>query len=146
MECGSDKKELNFVKCLPTSPSIYCDTACFNKATGIIPSTEWKLPVWTSKKRAQKPFKALYLSIITQSICYNHVQCLYELSFWIHVLMTCNFFFNWDSLQARLNSYYKAWSYKKKKHKKIKAYKKSVSEKPTVKRCLLIPDLKPFRP
>ena len=36
------------------------------------------------------------------------------------------FFFNWDSLHARLNSHYKAWSYKKKKHKKIKAYRKSV--------------------
>ena len=36
------------------------------------------------------------------------------------------FFFNWDSLHARLNSYYKAWSYKKKKHKKIMAYKKSL--------------------
>ena len=35
-------------------------------------------------------------------------------------------FFNWDSLLARLNSHYEAWSYKKKKHKKIKAYRKSV--------------------
>ena len=34
-------------------------------------------------------------------------------------------FFNWDSLHARLNSHYEAWSYKKKKHKKIKAYRKS---------------------
>ena len=33
-------------------------------------------------------------------------------------------FFNWDSLHARLNSDYKAWKYKKKKHKKIKAYRK----------------------
>ena len=33
-------------------------------------------------------------------------------------------FFNWDSLHARLNNHYKAWSYKKKK--KIKAYRKSV--------------------
>ena len=32
-------------------------------------------------------------------------------------------FFNWDSLHARLNYDYKAWSYKKKKHKKIKAYR-----------------------
>ena len=31
------------------------------------------------------------------------------------------FFFYWDSLHARLNSHYQAWSYKKKKHKKIKA-------------------------
>ena len=29
-------------------------------------------------------------------------------------------FFNWDSFHARLNSHYKAWSYKKKKHKKLK--------------------------
>ena len=36
------------------------------------------------------------------------------------------FFFNWDSLHTRLNNNYKAWSYKKKKHKKIKAYRKSV--------------------
>ena len=27
-------------------------------------------------------------------------------------------FFNWDSLHARLNSHCKAWSYKKKKHRK----------------------------
>ena len=31
------------------------------------------------------------------------------------------FFFNYDSLHARLNSHYNAWSYKKKKHKKITA-------------------------
>ena len=36
-----------------------------------------------------------------------------------------SFFCNWDSLHARLNSDYKPWSYKKKKHKKIKAYRKS---------------------
>ena len=36
------------------------------------------------------------------------------------------FFFNCASLHARLNSHYKAQSYKKKKHKKIKAYRKSV--------------------
>ena len=29
--------------------------------------------------------------------------------------------FNWHSLHARLNSHYKAWEYKKKNHKKIKA-------------------------
>ena len=33
--------------------------------------------------------------------------------------------FNCDLLQAKLNSLYKAWSYKKKKLKKIKAYMKS---------------------
>ena len=45
-----------------------------------------------------------------------------------------------DSLHARLNSYYEAWSYKKKKHKKIKAYRKSVYKEPIVKWCLLILD------
>ena len=35
-------------------------------------------------------------------------------------------FFNMDSLHARMNSHYKAWGYKKKKQKKIKAYRKSL--------------------
>ena len=35
-------------------------------------------------------------------------------------------FSNWNSLNERLNSYYKAWSYKKKKCKKIKGYRKSL--------------------
>ena len=48
-------------------------------------------------------------------------------------------------LHARLDSPYKAWSNKKKKHKKIKAYRKSLYKEPTVNRCLLILDLKPFR-
>ena len=30
-------------------------------------------------------------------------------------------FFNWHSLHAGLDSHYKAWEYKKKNHKKIKA-------------------------
>ena len=55
------------------------------------------------------------------------------------------FFFNWDSLHKRLSSHYKACTYKKKKHKKVKAYKKSVKKEPTVKRYLLILDLKPLR-
>ena len=55
------------------------------------------------------------------------------------------FCFNCDSLHARLNSHYEAWSYKKKKHKKITAYRKSVQKESTVKRCLIILDLKPLR-
>ena len=38
------------------------------------------------------------------------------------------FFFNWDSLHARLNSHYKAWSYKK-KHKKDYRLQKICLEK-----------------
>ena len=52
---------------------------------------------------------------------------------------------NWHSLHVRLNTHYEAWSYKKKKHKKVKAYRKSVYKEPPVKRCLLILDLKPLR-
>ena len=40
--------------------------------------------------------------------------------------ITSFFFFNWYSLHARLNSHYEAWSYKKRKHKKVKAYRKSI--------------------
>ena len=35
-------------------------------------------------------------------------------------------FFKIDSLHARLNSNYEAWSHEKKKHSKIPAYRKSV--------------------
>ena len=54
-------------------------------------------------------------------------------------------FFNWDSLHARLNSHYKAWNNKRKKHKKIIAYRKSLQKEPIGNRCLLILDLKLFR-
>ena len=36
------------------------------------------------------------------------------------------YFFNWDSLHARLNSHYEAWSYKKGSTEKITGYRKSV--------------------
>ena len=51
----------------------------------------------------------------------------------------------YDSLHARPNSHYEAWYYKKKKYKKIPAYRKSVYKEPTVKRCLSILELKPLR-
>ena len=53
-----------------------------------------------------------------------------------------SFFFNWDSLHARLNSHSEAWIYKKRSIKKITGYRKSVYKEPTVKRFLLILDLK----
>ena len=40
-----------------------------------------------------------------------------------------DFFFNWDSLHARLNWHYEAWSYKKKKRKKIKSIQKICLER-----------------
>ena len=55
------------------------------------------------------------------------------------------FFFNWDSLNARLKSHYEAWTYKKRSTKKITGYRKSVLKELTVKRFVLILDLKPLR-
>ena len=55
------------------------------------------------------------------------------------------FFFDWDSLQTRLNSHYEAWSYKKRRRQKNTRYRKSIQKEPTVKRCLLILNLKPLR-
>ena len=63
----------------------------------------------------------------------------------INFTWDCTGFLNWDSLHARLNNHYEAWSYKKKNHKKIKAYEESLQEESAVKRCLLILDLKPLR-
>ena len=59
--------------------------------------------------------------------------------------LNTNFFFNWYSLHARLNSHYEAWSYKKKKQKNITACRKSAQTEPTSKRCLLILDFKALR-
>ena len=66
------------------------------------------------------------------------------------VILTSYCFFNWDSWsesrnEERLNNHFEAWSYKKKKYKKIKSYRKSILKGPTVKRCLTILDLKPLR-
>ena len=37
-----------------------------------------------------------------------------------------DFFFNWDSLHAMLNSHHETYGYKKKRHKKIKTFRESV--------------------
>ena len=79
--------------------------------------------------------KCVYLNCMRQSVLY--MMLLFASS----IKMV---FFNWDSLHAGINNHYKAWSCKKKKHKKIKAYRKSVYKEPTVKRCLLILEVKPF--
>ena len=69
----------------------------------------------------------------------------YLITFSQNTFRYCCLYFTWDSFHARLKGQFKAWSYKKKKHKKIKAYRKSLQKEPTVKRCLLILDLNPFR-
>ena len=83
------------------------------------------------------------MQILTPTPC-----CLYVKNLWQRIVsgffFLFVFVFNWYSLHAKLNSHYKAWSYKKKKKKQIKAYRKYLQEEPTV-RCLLILDLKPLR-
>ena len=54
------------------------------------------------------------------------------------------FFFNCDSLHARLKATTRH-GVTRKKDKKIKPYRKSIYKQPPVKRCLLILELKPFR-
>ena len=67
-----------------------------------------------------------YMSkIIGSSGRYCVLFILFQLYITKAGLFEDNFFFNLDSLHARLNSHYKAWSYKKKKHKRIKAHRKS---------------------
>ena len=51
---------------------------------------------------------------------------------WRNLFLFLSFFFNWDSLHARWNIHDEAWSYKKKKNKKIKAYSKSDSKETTI--------------
>ena len=65
---------------------------------------------------------------------FSYHQCFYTYETFGHYvpivkvfLSHCwSFLSNCDSLYVRLNSHYKAWSYKKKKDKKIKAYSKSL--------------------
>ena len=61
----------------------------------------------------------------------KHYYCLYCLTCMIKNLAH-DIFFNWNLLSGRLNSHCNAQSYKKKKRKKIKAYRKSVQREPTV--------------
>ena len=61
--------------------------------------------------------------------------------FQIPVIIKCFFKFTPCKAEQPLRS----MKFQKMKHKKIKSYGKSVYKEPTVKRCLLILDLKPFR-
>ena len=71
----------------------------------------------------------------SSSVClFSYHQCFYTYETFEHYvpivkvfLSHCrSFLSNWDSLYVRLNNHYKAWSYKKKKDEKIKAYSKSL--------------------
>ena len=71
--------------------------------------------------------KGIYNTFLPKVICYAnqmtgfYKKCNTGLKWVKNVIL----FFNWDALHALLNSHYEAWNCKKKKHKKVKAYKKS---------------------
>ena len=49
-----------------------------------------------------------------------------SLYIYIYVYIYIYIYINWDSLHARLNRDYEAWTYKKRRTKKITEYRKSV--------------------
>ena len=85
----------------------------------------------TFRKSVLLSLMTLFLGIFLTGFCILHIfmpdfkqNILEEKRWWFFCFSF--FFFNWDLLHAKLNSHYEAWSCKKKKHKKIKAYRKSV--------------------
>ena len=66
------------------------------------------------------------LSKVTTDLRVIKNRTLFTDTYFTEIPTTDFFFFNCDSLHATLNSHYEAWSYKKKKHKKITAYRKPV--------------------
>ena len=73
-------------------------------------------------------FRRVFRGLVKTSLNLSLLVCIYSLSCLVPDMKTMKkfIFLNWDSLHARLNSHYEAWSYKKKKHKKIRAHRKSV--------------------
>ena len=64
----------------------------------------------------------LYIHTNIYIYIYIYIYIIYKYIY-IHTYV---YDINWDSLHAKMNSYDKAWSYKTKKHKKIKRYRKSL--------------------
>ena len=67
---------------------------------------------WQKSIKHQQPKKILFI--------YIHVAEIFTRNIALNEVLSMQFL-NWDSLHARLNSHYKAWSNKKKKYKNIKA-------------------------
>ena len=63
-------------------------------------------------------FHVFSLTLLTYNSAKMVVEILHFLSYY--------YYFNWDSLYARLNSHYEAWSYNKRSIKKITGYRKSI--------------------
>ena len=75
--------------------------------------------------------------------CKDFTECPWHIVDFISVI-NIRLFFKFGLTPCKAKQHYKARSYKKKKYKKIKAYRKSLDKEPTVNRCQLILELKPF--
>ena len=115
-----------------SNPSHYSYSSVLQQCVGLI----------LTQQKVRKYFQANIHQTIQKKLVGENAKMTsnYQSS----TIIYSSFFFG-VSLHARLNSPYEAWSYKKKKYKKVEAYKKSLQKKPTVKRHLLILDLKPLR-
>ena len=109
------------------------------------------IPRKNSTPIRDSPLHQYHLSFILNSDIYFQVasklsRCSRNSFSSLSRIMNQNYFFKkLVFTPCKLNSHYKAWTYKKKEHKKIKAYRKSLYEKPTVSKCLLILHLKTLR-
>ena len=75
---------------------------------------DWKQKIHQSSKSLRGV--SIFYSIL---VLLKSIFILREYQKTVNLLKKKKVFYNWDSLHARLNSHYKAWSYKK----KIKAQK-----------------------
>ena len=91
------------------------------------PKKKWFKAEDAKLKKHIESFAILLLFEVGITMILPELKYFYsEQTLWQVSTLFCGFLLNWDSIYARLNSHYKAWSYKRKKHKKIKTYRKSV--------------------
>ena len=83
----------------PSTPLGQTQTICFHLLATIL---GWLKKYWKWFMKLLVPFFEASTSLKNFELCRSN---------WA--------FFNWDSFPSRLNSHYKAWSYKKKKHEEI---------------------------
>ena len=92
-----------------------------------------KVKMWWVGARERKKRVFFVPFILSEGNFFKTCVLLQCIVYWIHLQNKNNFFFNWDLLYARLNSHYEARSYKKKKHKKVKAYRNLLRKDPQLK-------------
>ena len=97
------------------------------KKTSIFyPKITFLVLAWKSTKNMLTKVNKVNKLGLKRTSCFIELKKL-ELNCYLIWLLRSSFFLNSDSLHARLNSHYKAWSYKKKKNtKKSTGYRKSV--------------------